>query len=71
MYVAPEYRRCGHGAALMDAAVDHARSIRGVRRLKLTVNASNVSARALYESRGFTCVGVEPEALCVDGGVLR
>jgi ribosomal protein S18 acetylase RimI-like enzyme len=67
MYVAPEFRRRGLGGALVDAALAYARSLPGVRQLKLTVNASNLAARSLYQSRGFACVGVEPEALCVDG----
>ena len=67
MYVAPEFRRRRYGGALVDAAVAHARSLSGIRKLKLTVNASNVAARSLYQSRGFACVGVEPDALCVDG----
>ncbi len=67
MYVAPEMRRRGFGGALLDAALAHARSLPGVRQLKLTVNATNAAARSLYESRGFVQVGVEPEALCVEG----
>jgi GNAT superfamily N-acetyltransferase len=67
MYVAPEFRRCGRGGALLDAALAHARSLSHLRQLKLTVAAVNEEARALYRSRGFTCVGVEPDAVCVDG----
>ncbi len=67
MYVAPEFRRRGLGGALIDAAVAHARALPEVRQLRLTVNAGNLAARSLYQSRGFVCVGTEPEALCVDG----
>jgi ribosomal protein S18 acetylase RimI-like enzyme len=67
MYVAPEFRRRGLGGALVDAALAHARSLPGVRQVKLAVNATNLAARSLYQSRGFTCYGVEPEALCVEG----
>jgi GNAT superfamily N-acetyltransferase len=67
MYVAAEFRRRGLGGALIDAALVHARTLGGVRQLKLTVNAANLAARLLYQSRGFIRVGVEPEALCVDG----
>jgi RimJ/RimL family protein N-acetyltransferase len=67
MYVAPKFRRHGLGRALVDAAITHARSLPGLRQLKLTANATNLAARALYQSRGFACVGVDPEALCVDG----
>jgi GNAT superfamily N-acetyltransferase len=67
MYVAPAFRRRGLAGALLDAALAHARSLSGVRQVKLAVNATNLAARSLYQSRGFTCVGGEPEALCVDG----
>jgi ribosomal protein S18 acetylase RimI-like enzyme len=67
MYVAPEYRRRGLGAALVDRALIHAHSLPGVRQVKLGVNANNRAARSLYQSRGFVRVGVEPEALCIDG----
>lgn len=67
MFVAPAQRRHGVGQALLRAAIDHARSLGGVRQIKLGVNATNVSARALYESAGFTPYGLEPDALCVDG----
>jgi RimJ/RimL family protein N-acetyltransferase len=67
MYVAPEFRRRGLGGELLDAALAHARALPGVRQLKLSVNAANQVARSLYQSRGFACVGVEPEALCIEG----
>ncbi|HEX8373386.1 MAG TPA: GNAT family N-acetyltransferase [Chthoniobacterales bacterium] len=67
MYVAPDFRRLGYGGALLDAVLAHARDVAGVRQVKLTVNATNMSARSLYMSRGFVCAGVEPDALCVAG----
>jgi GNAT superfamily N-acetyltransferase len=66
MYVAPDFRRRGLGGQLVDAAIAHGRTLPGLRQLHLTVNASNEPARALYRSRGFACVGVQPEALCVN-----
>lgn len=67
LYVAPEFRRRGFGRALVDAAIAHARSVDGVRQLKLAVNATNTAARLLYQSVGFVRFGVEPDALYVDG----
>lgn len=67
MYVAPAFRRRGFGRTLLEAAVAHARSVAGVRQIRLGVNASNVEARALYRSLGFASHGVEPDALQVDG----
>jgi ribosomal protein S18 acetylase RimI-like enzyme len=67
MIVAPEFRRQGIGGALVDAGLAHARASGGVRQLKLTVNARNAAAKSLYLSRGFSCYGAEPDAICVDG----
>jgi GNAT superfamily N-acetyltransferase len=66
MFVIPQYRGYGHGRALLDAAVSHARSV-GVRQLKLGVNATNIAAKQLYLSTGFTCCGTEPDAILVGG----
>lgn len=67
MYVAPAFRRRGFGRALLKAAVAYARSIVGVRQIRLGVNVTNTGARALYRSIGFASYGVEPDALQVDG----
>ena len=67
MYVAPEYRRRGLGGALLDTAIAHARSLPGLRQVKLSVTSGNVAAQQLYTSRGFVRFGVEPEGLFVDG----
>lgn len=50
--VFPEYRRKGIAGKLMDAMVDHARSM-GASCLSLEVRESNTGARKLYESYGF------------------
>ena len=67
MMVAPEFRRQGIGAALVEAGLALARAADGVRQLKLTVNARNAAAQGLYVSKGFKRYGVEPDAICVDG----
>jgi ribosomal protein S18 acetylase RimI-like enzyme len=67
LYVAPEFRRGGRGGALVDTLLGHARSVIGVRQVKLTVTAANTAARALYRSRGFICCGSQPAALSVNG----
>ncbi|MGH7721118.1 MAG: ribosomal protein S18-alanine N-acetyltransferase [Gemmatimonadaceae bacterium] len=54
--VAPEVRRRGLGASLLDSIVDAAR-VRRVSALYLEVRESNAAARALYASRGFLEVG--------------
>lgn len=67
MIVAPEHRRRGIGGALVDAGLARARAMEGVRQLKLTVNARNAAAKAMYLSKGFSCYGAEPDAICVEG----
>jgi ribosomal protein S18 acetylase RimI-like enzyme len=67
MYVSPEFRGRGFGAALVDEAIAHARRLGSVRQIVLSVTASNVAAGALYRSRGFERIGLERDALCIDG----
>lgn len=67
MYVAPAHRGLGLGRLLMQAAIGHARTMRGIRQVQLSVTANNTAASALYASLGFTVYGHEPEALCVNG----
>src|SRR6267154_4315964 len=52
MYVLPEFRGKGIGAALLDEALSHARKLPGLRQVILTVTAGNLPAIALYKSRG-------------------
>jgi ribosomal protein S18 acetylase RimI-like enzyme len=67
MYVSPEFRGQGFGAALVDEAIAHARRLGTVRQILLSVTANNVAASSLYRSRGFERYGLERDALCVDG----
>lgn len=63
MFVAPEARGRGLGAALLDAAVGWASSVHGVEQVHLSVASGHLAARALYETRGFVVWGVEPAAM--------
>lgn len=67
MYVLPEFRRRGVGAALLDEALSYVRQLGVVRQVVLAVTASNLPASSLYKSRGFERFGLEREALFVDG----
>ena len=67
MFVQPPYRGHGVGAALLAAALDHARSWSGVRQVHLSVTASAPGARRLYERAGFVVWGREPRALGWNG----
>ena len=59
----------GVGAALLDAAIAHARE-RGARRLVLRVLSGNAAARRLYESRGFKVEGSVREAFLIKGAYV-
>ena len=52
LFVAERARRAGHGRALVEAAIDAARS-RGCKRIELDVNEHNPEALALYLACGF------------------
>jgi ribosomal protein S18 acetylase RimI-like enzyme len=53
LYVAPSRRDRGLGRALMQAAIEHARA-RGADHMDLGTGETDVAARALYESLGFS-----------------
>lgn len=57
--VLPEYRRQGFGGSLLDASLQEM-SLRGAAVVHLEVRKSNVSAIALYASRGFARAGIRP-----------
>jgi RimJ/RimL family protein N-acetyltransferase len=67
MFVTPTARRKGVGAALLGAAIDHARSWPGVVQVHLSVFATAEDAGRLYRRAGFREWGVEPRALLWEG----
>lgn len=67
VYVAPAWRGQGLARQLMQAALGHAGTMRGVRTVQLSVTANNAAACRLYASLGFETYGHEREALCVNG----
>jgi ribosomal protein S18 acetylase RimI-like enzyme len=66
MYVAPEVRGQGIGAALLDAAIAQAAALGGIEALTLAVTVGNTAARGLYQAAGFVAFGVEPRFIRVD-----
>lgn len=70
MYVAPQARRLGQGAALVQAALAGARTRPGIKLVQLTVTHGNLAAQALYERFGFVSFGLEPMAVAVDDGFV-
>ena len=67
MYVAPEARRRGIGAALMERAMQYATAELRVKQVNLGVNTENKAALALYRKLGFREYGHEHGFLLVDG----
>jgi len=67
VFVDPAARGRQLARRLMQTMIAHARTLPQIRQVTLSVTASNLHARALYESLGFVQYGHEPEALYVDG----
>lgn len=67
MYLRPAARGQGLARRLVQAALDHAVTLEGLRQVNLSVEASNAAAITLYRSFGFEPYGVERHALVVDG----
>lgn len=65
MYVAPGARGTGLAAAMVGAALDHARD--HVEQVLISVIADNARARRFYDRMGFEVYGVEPRALKIGG----
>ncbi|MCA8977103.1 MAG: GNAT family N-acetyltransferase [Planctomycetes bacterium] len=57
LVVAPESRRCGHGRAMLEAAVVHARSL-GLRLLCASIDLGNVTACEFFQDMGFVNDGL-------------
>lgn len=68
VYVVPEARGTGTGRALIEACIEHARTVNGVLQIHLTVASHNHRAVRLYERLGFTRYGREPRALVLRDG---
>lgn len=67
MYVTPLHRRRGLAAALLAAAIEHARNVDGIAALHLGVTTAAADAHRVYERAGFVTWGTEPDALRADG----
>ena len=66
VYVLPAHRKCGLGAAVMQAAMDEALSWPGIDSVALSVSERS-NAIGLYERLSFKQWGHEPDCLRVDG----
>lgn len=65
VYVKPHMRGTGAALAMIEAAVDHART--EVIQVHLMVGAHNAPAIRLYEKAGFKTYGTDPRCLLVNG----
>ncbi|MEH7115935.1 GNAT family N-acetyltransferase [Neobacillus vireti] len=66
MYVSPSKRGKGLGKALMTAAIQQAKAMKGIEKINLNVTATNQRAKQLYAKLGFQEFGLEKNALKVD-----
>lgn len=67
VYVVPEARGLGISGRLLQAVLDHARSLDGLLQVHLTVVSTNAIAARLYERAGFVRYGRVPRAEILDG----
>ncbi len=63
MYVTSDMRGKGIAKALMNEAINKARTLEEIEQVHLTVVSSNVAAKKLYTSLGFELYGIEKRAL--------
>ena len=66
VFMSPRYRGQGFGRQLLLRIVEHAKS-NALRRINLTMYVPNTVAANLYASLGFEPVGLEPEAVHLNG----
>ena len=71
VYVKPEFRRQGVARRLLRAALAHAREIRDLATVYLSVSERKPEAKLLYESVGFVEWGLEPDFIRVAGESTR
>ncbi len=63
VYVTPAARGRGLGRAVMNLAIDTARTWPGIDYIWLSVSERTLAARAMYESLGFVTWGTEPDVM--------
>jgi ribosomal protein S18 acetylase RimI-like enzyme len=68
MYVVPPARGRSAGRALLEAAVQHAKSKNGILLLTLTATEGNEHAIKLYSGAGFEVFGTEPMGILTPTG---
>lgn len=71
MGVLDSHQERGLGRALLGTAIAYAREMPGVLSLHLDVMETQIPARRMYEALGFEVWGTEPNAMYLDGQMLR
>lgn len=66
MYVHQDYRNAGIGKKIVTELIEKAKSMLRIEQIYLTVTASNLPAKQLYQSIGFVTYGVEKRALKIE-----
>ena len=67
MYVTSGKQGTGIGKALLETAINKAKTIESIKKINLSVNASNEKAKSLYQKLGFQVFGHEKNALLIEG----
>ena len=68
MFVHEDFRGQGLARQLMQAVVQHGKTLQDLRLLQLEVTQGNAAAERLYQSLGFQAYGVEPMAVLTANG---
>jgi ribosomal protein S18 acetylase RimI-like enzyme len=63
VFVKPAARGRGIARSLLQAAIEHAKTIDGLEMILLTVSVDQPAPRKLYESLGFRSIGIEPKGI--------
>lgn len=67
LYVTPNKQGLGVGKALIEEAINKAKTIEAIEKINLSVMANNEKAKNLYSKLGFKAYGFEENALKVNG----
>jgi ribosomal protein S18 acetylase RimI-like enzyme len=70
-YVRKESRGRGIGGKLLEVAINHGRTLKGLAAIWLCVSDKSPVAKKLYERHGFRVWGVEPDSFRADGESAR
>ena len=63
VYVSPDYRGQKISESLVKTVINHVKTIPGIEKIDLQVEANNIPAKKVYQSLGFKSWGVEKKCL--------